>query len=801
MYRKLAIALLLSGSPAFAQYAQDDRIEAPKTPAEYWRAVNFQLNTGKYDGAAYYLKGLLAANPSDQDWTDLEAKEGLAAFLRLRNVAKWSADAKVNDEAKRNVEDAIAKLNTALEKRLGNQARINRLVATLRGTPEERAYALQEVQRTGARAVPALVTSLRGDTDATARATILNALPTLPDETVAPLLAALDMNDARLRYEILQSLGQRPDFAYLPARPEFDPLPTLDFLASSPQEPDDIRTLARTLITRLRPVSRTEVKPGKMELTDAALRFHKHQQRFVKPDAVAVWRWEGDDLLLTPSTVTQAEEYFGLRYARWALELDPAYLPAQVAFLSIAADKAVGRVGVAADLEKAEPAVHSLLATAGSPTLTATLDQAIVDQRTNVALAVTRVLGERADGRAAQPGRYRAGALVRALEYPDRRVQFAAATALVRIPGPFAQQNQTKLVEVLRRMISAESEVRAADKPRVILGQFDEVRGQETAGLLRQVGFDVINVRTGRELLARLRQASDIDAVILDAGIPYPPLPDVLASLRYDAFTKSLPVRVLYQPAPSTTYPSSVMESRLGRSTPQTVAIRNDEERQAFDQLNRVRALTTGMPGVALVEAPWTPEILKTSLVHDSPTTAESGPAFNADERKRYAKEAIGLLRSISFNHPGIDLRPADRAIRAAMTVDDLAADAIVIAGRLPGREGQLDLANLVLNGGRKPELRLAAVNALADNIQRNGRVLTPAIEQSLVKLAETATEPVFRGQVAGVVGVLTAEEKVTGARLKAYQPPKPGAPPAAAPAAETKPDADKKPDTPDDDK
>ena len=36
---------------------------------------------------------------------------------------------------------------------------------------------------------------------------------------------------------------------------------------------------------------------------------------------------------------------------------------AQVAFLSIAVDKAFGRVGVANKLDKVEPAAHSLLAT------------------------------------------------------------------------------------------------------------------------------------------------------------------------------------------------------------------------------------------------------------------------------------------------------------------------------------------------------------------------------------------------------------------------------------------------------
>jgi CheY-like chemotaxis protein len=787
----------LAASPAWAQYAQDDRIEAPKAPSEFWRAVTFQMNTGKYDAAAFYMKGFLASSPSDQDLTDLEAKDGLAAFLRLRNVARWSPDAKVNDEAKKNAEEIITRVHTALEKRLGNQGRINRLVAALRGDPEERAFALKEVQRSGARAVPALVSALRGDTDATARATILTALPSMPEDSVAPLLASLDMTDARLRYEILQSLGQRVDFAYLPARPELNPLPALDYLSSSANQPKDVQQLARSLITRLRPVSRNEVKPGKVELTDAAMRFHKHQERFARPDSIAVWRWEGDDLALTPSTVSQAEEYFGLRYARWALELDPEYLPAQVAFLSIAADKAMGRAGIAADLTKADPPVHDLLATSSAAALMATLDQAIVDRRTTVALAVTKALAGRDEVKAAQPARYRAGVLVRALEFPDRRVQLAAADALVRIPGPFAQQNQTKVVEILRRSLSAESEVALPGKPRVLVAHYDAAKGRDLAGVFREAGFDVVNVRTGHELMDRVRQANDIDFVAIDSELPYPPLPDVLAHFRYDTFAKSVPVRVLYQPKDRSTYPSVAMESRLARSTPQTVAIRNDEERAAFDADNRIKALTVNMPGVELVRGPVTAAVVKASFEQD--VNVEAGPSLSADERKAAAKLAIGLIRDLAIGQPGIDLKPADRAIRQAMKVDDLAADAIVAAGRLSGREAQIDLAALTLDNKRKPELRLAAAENLALHIQRFGAALTPATGDALVQLAASTSDPVFRGQVASVVGVLTPEGKTTGLRLQRYFAPKPGSTatkPAATP--EKKPEPEKKP-TPDD--
>ncbi len=765
------LALLLAG-PAFGQFAADDRLEPPKTPAEFWRAINFEISTGKYDSAAFYMAGFLKSNPSEQDLVELEQKDGLAGFLRLRNIT-WSADAKLNAEAKKNVEEAITRVNVALEKVLGNQQRINRLIVSLRGSDEERAFGTRELQRTGARAIPALVIALRGDTDPGHRAAILNTLPLLPEDTVAPLLAALDLNDGRLRYQILESLGMRGDFTYLPARPESNPLPSLAYIAASPKQPEDVRRLAATLITRLKPISRTEIPPAKQELTEAALKFHRHQERFIKPDAVAVWRWENDDLAMTTSTLAQAEEYFGLRYARWALELDPEYVPAQVAFISIAVDKAFGRVGVANKLDKVEPAAHSLLATAGTTALVAALDQAIVDHRTPVALAITQTLGERADAKAAQAGRNKPAVLVQALSYPDRRVQLAAAAALVRIPGPYAVQNQIKIVEILRRALAAESEVAVATMPRILLGHFNEVTSRELVTMFKDAGFEAISVRTGHELMRRLERASDIDAVVIDSELPSPPLPDLLASLRADTFAKALPVRVLYMPPLPATYPSVAMETHLKRTTPQTVAIRIDEEHAAFDAANRMKFLVDGQPRVSMIRSPITPDVLKASFVQDA---GADGPPLTAEERKQFATTAVELFRHIALSQPGIDLKPADRAIRQSLKSDELGKVAVDIVGRLSGRDAQIDLASLTLDDKRPVPLRLAAANNLALHIQRFGAVLPKVAIEALTKLASETKEPDLRGQVAAVVGVLSGEGKTTSTRLQGYMPPKPGA-------------------------
>lgn len=792
---RVILASVMSLIVATPAYCQDDRLEKPQTPDEWWRAVNFELNTGKYDSAAYYLKGMLAANPTDQDLLDIEAKQGMAGFLRLRNIATWSTDAKVHEEARKNAEDLIKRVNDALEKHLGDPQRIAKYIRNLRGSDEERIFAIRELQRAGMRALPGIAAVLRADPDPAARAAVLNVIPLLPEESVTPLLASFDMADAHLKYQLLTSLGMRADFPYLPGRTETNPLPTLDYLAASPKETPEVRKLARDLIVKLRPIGKSEIRPAKQELVEAAWRYYRHQERFVKPEAMPVWRWENDQLVLTPSNTSQSEEYYGLRFARWALELDPEYLPAQVVFITIALDKAMERAGLEAGLANIAPEVHDFLATANATSLIAALDQALIEQRTPVVLGLTRVLGDRAELRAAQSTKNRPSALQRALEYPDRRVQMAAAEALVRLPNGAGQQHQTKITEVLRRSLAAETELNAPSGRRAIIGAFDPVFGRAIGDVFKAAGFDVIYARTGREVLRRLREANDIDAVVVDAEIPDQALPDLLASLRHDIQLSSLPVRVIHSPIPASELPSARMEARLGRSTPQTTIIRNGEIVQNAQESDRVRRLTQGMRGVAVLPGTLTPALVQASFAQDS--SNQEAPLTDA-ERKRFAMKAIELLRVMAVNG-GYDLKPADHTIRQALKNNELAKPALDIVARLPGRDAQNDLANVVLDGTRPPEHRLAATEALIQHIQRFGSVLTNDSVSALTKLAAQEKAAEIRGRVADVVGAINLGSKTTGERIRMYFPPKPGVPQPLAekPAAEP----EKKPDANPDDK
>src|SRR6202023_2150698 len=79
-------------------------------------------------------------------------------------------------------------------------------------------------------------------------------------------------------------------------------------------------------------------------LTDMAERYYQHKVRFVSGRSVRLWPWDGQQIAVQPEQLTpsQAEEFFGLRYALEALDLDPKYQPAQIVLLSLMLERTLG---------------------------------------------------------------------------------------------------------------------------------------------------------------------------------------------------------------------------------------------------------------------------------------------------------------------------------------------------------------------------------------------------------------------------------------------------------------------------
>ncbi|HZY84385.1 MAG TPA: hypothetical protein VFE78_06115, partial [Gemmataceae bacterium] len=386
-----------NGPPRFDEdYRQF--FKKPQTVPEFWSALEFEIDVGRFDLAAGHLHALLAKKPGDQELIDLHDKYGMATFLRLRNIRNWSEVPAANAQAKKDVDELIQRITTAVQKKLSDPKRIELFVRNLSATPEERAYALRELYRSGAQVIPYLIDALR-KAEGADKLPILRALQSLVrPETVPPLAAALDSNEPELQIDLIEIFRKRA---------ATEVVPYLWSLAGLPSRNEAVRNKAAAALAQFLDVPASRLPPAKVELTRLAERYYQHRVKYANPDAVTIWRWDGQHVVAgwpgAPTVpASKAEEYDGLRFARQALEIDPAYRPAQVVLVSIALEKAA-EGGLDKPLSKAVPAVNALLATAGGDLLNAVLERAIKDKRTPVVLGAVRALGEKAEVSAVRP--------------------------------------------------------------------------------------------------------------------------------------------------------------------------------------------------------------------------------------------------------------------------------------------------------------------------------------------------------------------------------------------------------------
>jgi len=754
----------------------------PTTTDEYWNALQFEIDVGKYDLAAVHLRNLLNYKPSDTDLVKLADEVGVAAFLRLRNIPKWSDDPKVNKEARENVEQLIKRVTDAVNKVRRDPARIQGYIKNLTASPEENAYALKELAKSGAVVVPYIIDALRSASPEE-RIRYLDALRRLGPDTIAPMVAALDSNIPWLQVALLRIFQKR--YSASTARLiQREVVPNLWFLAASPTQPDDVRRQAAAALSFFLEIPADKLPSARVALTRLAENYYLHRISFADANAVTIWRWDGQRVVegwpgAPTVSADKAEEYYGLRFASQALLLDPAYVPAQVVLLSLVLDKTQSKAGLDQTLERAAPKVHDLLGRVQSDLVNAVLERALEEHRVAVILGAVRDLGERKEVRALRPMDRLGPPLVRALYYPDRRVQMAAAEALLQIPDSAVSLATTRVVEVLRRAVAAISSPpgvgQGEQKRKVLVGYFNEDLRNRVAAAVTAAGYDAVAVTSGRELMQRLAQASDVALVLFEEELPDPGLAQLLGQLHADRFASQLPILLTAAP------PRADASGRLPDDPSQRDLLRGEAIRHE-EKLRRYVARypnVTVIPAALALDAKGLKPLLQARL--DDP----ANPALSAKEIQDYAERSIANLARLARGEiAGYDVRPAGATVLEALRAPSKLTPkgqgfAIEIAARLRGEEAQTVLANVLADGKRTTAVRIAAADALVRNIQQFSPLLAP---NQIRVLAETYADPkleeVLKTKVALVFGSLRPSTRQSGDLLLQYQPPAPGAPP-----------------------
>src|SRR5262249_7901858 len=142
------------------------------------------------------------------------------------------------------------------------------------------------------------------------------------------------------------------------------------------------------------------------------------------------------------------------------------------------------------------------------------MDKAYEDGNIPILLGTLRALGDRREPRAARAtGFGTPQGIVRGLYFPDRRVQFTALNALLKMPSSPSPVASSRVVELLNRFVTIDQPPVA-----VVIGSSAEKSG-EVMQAVKETGFLPILAKTPIDGLAKARTLGNIEVIVLHYGM------------------------------------------------------------------------------------------------------------------------------------------------------------------------------------------------------------------------------------------------------------------------------------------
>jgi len=693
--------------------------EEPKTPEELVDAAVLTLKLARPTLAKRYLEALVKMEPDDETLLKLRDQFGTALFLQLsRNPELQPASA-----------EFLAMLTRAAQRKGQDPARVEALIKQLSGTVRERELAILELQHLGPYAVAPIVKTMsdpQADRDLGQLAYVLTRLGPAAIPPVLAMLQSPNVDQQSLAANVLGALSDKED-----------ELPLLEAAFSPVREPAVQGAARRSLATIL---YRDPLQTDRLSAVGLAQRLRTSaaddltgRRTFPANDQgqVAVWAWnkaEGvpQEFVVSPRS---AALFRAEQLTRQALNFSPANREIQSQLVAILLLRDVQGAGWDKPLPEGAGTAHDLLLTSG-PEMTLDVLALGMKQR-NIAAAVgaLRVLGQTGSRSLLRSAGNAKPIVVAALDDPDPRIQFAAATTILGWEPAEPFSGARRVVEILARELNSDA------KPNMVVVDPNYVRGDELRSLMAALGFEASTVRTGAEGFTAAATQGDTAVVLLHLNTIRPELTPTIASLRADSRTADVPI-VIYGPA----------EMRGAAS-------------RLIGEYSRVSYLQ---------EASNPAELQK--QIH--PILAElNPPPLTAAQHEERAKAAAYWLRHIAEAQRTniFNLEPAEEALELAIDKPDLAADALGALVLIPRPSVQRALATAVQTVSNSPEIRSLAARNLAFHIQQFGLTLSNDEVRALYAASEAEQDPAVKSALASVVGSLKPEPKTIEQRILAF--------------------------------
>jgi DNA-binding response OmpR family regulator len=713
-------------------------LKQPETQDEDFDAVLMMVKLARPKLAKLYLAKVLTPKPTDALLLRLHDRHGPAVFQQLANIQEL-----------RPLSIQLLDLVTDVFRRRGvDQQRIVALIADLNGSATKREAALIALRNTGPVAVPQLLLQFEQVSDAKQHTVLLLTLTRMGRQIVPALLGALESPNDDIRAVSIEALG------WLRAR---EAIPYLWYPAFGSQQTVGVQSAARSALARI--FAKSDEKIGTVssfgvssQLKKIALTHYRNDYRWnvAEDGTVPVWTWlpPAGTVGVRRLSPEAASLYVGMRFAKQTLELTPDDAEIQALYLgyALAADR--HRVGWDKPLPTGPGTTHDLALTLGDEVVSQTLAQSLKNGRADVAIAALQVLSQTATRHQITERRPGRAPIITALNYPDLRVQFAAAATVLQVDPNEPFRSSGRIVSILTQALADDG------APGALVVHTNAEKSRGLGGYLGQMGFEPHIALTGQGGFRVASQRSDISLILLEINTIRWGLSQTIGNLRADARTAGIPI-VIFGP--------------------------NGKQADVAGLLDQYSRLT-------YIVTPATSEAMTAQVGRFLATF--KAPKLTAQHRSARRQTAAYWLAHIASGRRNrvFNIAKAENALLSALNDPDLADNALVALSVVATKEVQKQFAILAMNENADVRHRENAALQLAFHILRFTATLDERDVLALRASWAAATDPALSTAMASVLGSLKPDAKRVGQRLGKFPAPPIFAPTVASPPADPQP-------------
>ena len=725
----LTFAALASVSPLAAQPAEkkpaierSPLLKEPKTPEEMFAAALLMIDLARFDLAKRYLEQFNSTNPDDELLIQLRDKHGTGEFLKLA-ASKDLQPAST---------DLLDQLNAISRRQAEDPEFVDRLIARLIQGPTERDLAIVELRNAGARAVPQILRKMAEQGMEEHQDNLVLSLVRMGQQVVPPLIGALDTPNDRVRAAVIDTLG------WLEAT---EAIPYLWYPAFDPDQPDGVRTAARRTIIKLQKGS--PERGVQLSSVTASNELKRHAKMFYRSSdllsvdeqgAVNLWAWDAKEGTVVPRSIAPdvATMFLSTRFARQSLAMSPEQPECQSQYLASLLGLEVLRKGWDAPRVAKPGSAMYLGLTAGEETMSQVLSEALEAGRPSTAVPALEILGQIGTSEQLQSQKGLKSPVIAALNAPDPRIQFAAATTILKLNPRNGFSGSNRVVSVLARALTG------TDHSRAIIIDSDVRRASTTAGFLTEGGYEGFVAATGRDGFEQASSQNGVEVIAVHVNCQRWDLTQTLANLRADSRTATIPL-LIYGPA------------ELKEEMARTVARYS--------------------PATYVTDSPTSSDFLAQATPF---MKSVKTPPLSPIERSQEKGAAAYWLATIGTGGLSriFDISQAEEELGNAVEDLNVSTNALIALAGIGKASAQRRLADVALNPQMDESVRQTAANQLAFHIQHYGLMMTKDEVIELHTGWKNTDSPVVKSALASVVGSLRPNSTIIGERLRQFPTP-----------------------------